>query len=106
MTRLTLNDDFKESMKKLCDGNPGAINVMFQCLDKDFISGSLTLVELDRKGIYGSDIWRIYKDECGEDIDKFMRKINPASFTEKGQQFSRRMQGELMKGDGKRETKH
>lgn len=77
MTRLSLNDDYVEAVKKISEGNPGAIRVIMQCYEKSFLCGQLVVAELDIKEIYGSKIWQLYKDECGEDLDKFILKADP-----------------------------
>ena len=52
----------------LGQGNIGALDILTK-LDLKH----LTL--LADKGIYGSDIWVLYKDKCGEDLDKFKAKL-------------------------------
>jgi hypothetical protein len=61
----------------LADGNPGALTVMMQILmkadviDPDNELGSIVyLLDLDRLNIWGSRIWMLYKDVCGENITK------------------------------------
>ena len=75
--RINLNDSMSNILMKMCDGNPGAINVLMQILkeadniDPDSYSGSVsTLLNLDGYEIYGPEIWRLYKDVCGESIVK------------------------------------
>lgn len=74
-TRLELSDSATDKVVKMSEGNPGAMNVCVQLLetsaktDPDSVLGSLSsLLSLDILGIYGSDIWKLYKDVCGEDI--------------------------------------
>ena len=59
----------------LSDGNPGAVNVCAQLMnsysdvDPESAMGPLSgLLSLDSYGIYGPNIWVLYKDICGEDI--------------------------------------
>lgn len=59
----------------MCDGNPGAMNVMIsvfaeaQKIDpEEPAEGFAVMVWLDQLGIYGSDIWVLYKDVCGSDV--------------------------------------
>jgi hypothetical protein len=61
----------------LADGLPGALTVMMQILmkadviDPDNELGPIVyLLDLDRLNIWGSRIWMLYKDVCGEDIVK------------------------------------
>jgi len=62
-------DTMEELLMLLGQGNPGALNILMR-LDLEH----LTL--LADKGIYGSDIWVLYKDKCGEDLDKFKAKLS------------------------------
>lgn len=59
----------------LSDGNPGAVRVMAEIarsittIDPDDCLGAFgPLLQLDTIGIYGSDIWILFKDLCGESI--------------------------------------
>ena len=52
----------------LGQGNPGALNVLMRLDVKH-------LAVLADKAIHGSDIWCLYKDECGEDIEKLKAKL-------------------------------
>jgi hypothetical protein len=77
--RLELTDDIKTAIIKLCDGNPGALSVLIesvkQCeaIDPDnFIGPYGVMFGLDSVGIYGSAIWVLYKDVCGEDMVKLV----------------------------------
>lgn len=73
MTRLQLFMDIPQAIIALSEGNPGAITVLSQAvsqvsqIDPDNILGALGfLLQLDSAGIYGSDIWVLYKRVCGE----------------------------------------
>ena len=73
--RLDLADNGSAIIMKMADGNPGAIGVMMDILkhaeeiDPDNILGCTgTLFSLDSYGIYGSDIWMLYKDICEQDL--------------------------------------
>jgi len=73
MTRIKLNDDFKTIILNMSDGNPGAMNVMIDLLQiqptfTDKLGGTGSVIFLDTMDIYGSDIWILYKDICGEDL--------------------------------------
>jgi len=74
-TRIELSDTIQDIVVKLAEGNPGALSVCVQMLtetekiDPDAILKGLSgLLMLDTLGIYGSEIWILYKDVCGEDI--------------------------------------
>ncbi len=76
-TRLELTDSIMDVVIKMVEGNPGAISVCTQLLkenkeiDPDSALGEMgSIFSLDGLGIYGSRIWMLYKDVCGEDITK------------------------------------
>lgn len=73
--RIQLNDSLKTIIIKLCDGNPGALSVLMKLLastekiDSDSALGPYSsFISLDSFGIYGSNIWILYKDVCQESI--------------------------------------
>ena len=71
-----------EIITSLADGNPGAVRVMIEMLengdriDPDSALGGLgAILSLDTHGIYGSRIWMLYKDVCGEDVAKTLASL-------------------------------
>ncbi len=73
--RIELTDSPINMMAKLAEGNPGALTVLMQLykdderIDKDSGLGPFgSLLALDSYGIYGSSIWVLYKDICGESV--------------------------------------
>lgn len=73
--RIQLNDSFLSIASKLSEGNPGALNVIMRMvkssekIDPDAAMGPFAhLLNLDSFGVYGSKIWILYKDVCGEDL--------------------------------------
>ncbi len=73
--RITLQDTGLSACMKMAEGNPGAISVLAQMIrvggdiDPDsFMGGMGALLGLDTHGIYGSRIWMLYKDVCGQDL--------------------------------------
>jgi len=74
-TRIELTDTSVTAITKMVDGNPGALSVCVQMLaetekiDPDAaLKGFSGILMLDILGIYGAEIWMLYKDVCGEDI--------------------------------------
>ena len=73
-TRITMTDTGITVIPKLSDGRPGAINVMCamlkegQQIDPDGMGGIGALLMLDSHGIYGSDIWLLYRDICKQNL--------------------------------------
>ena len=79
MTRIKLDDTLQDSIIKLCEGNPGALTVCARLCQEggkidpgDWLLGAGKLLSLDTLGIYGSSIWLLYKDICGQDLAKMV----------------------------------
>ncbi len=75
--RIKGTDSMMDVVMKMMDGNPGALTVCMEILQKteeidpDCALGGLgTLLSLDTYNIYGSRIWMLYKDVCKQDIVK------------------------------------
>ena len=75
MTKIQETDTMLDSLTKMAEGNPGAITVLMQIMteaeriDPDSFMGSFgAILSLDTQNIYGSRIWMLYKDVCGENI--------------------------------------
>lgn len=69
--RITdLNMTLPQVICELSEGNPGAVRVLAELLGKD-ASGFMSVLGCDSKRLYGSRIWMLYKDVCGEDIERF-----------------------------------
>lgn len=74
--RIELNDSIMSATIKLADGNPGAISAMMELIkqshiDKDSAWGQFgPLMSLDTLGIYGPNIWQLWKDVCKMDAVK------------------------------------
>jgi len=71
--RITLDDTFMNIVMKLSRGNPGAVTVCAKLMsdrnDPDCFLGPLgNFLSLDTHGIYGSDIWVLFKDVCDQRI--------------------------------------
>lgn len=79
MCRINLTDDALSAIKKMSDGNIGAVTVLIKILEQggkidpdDFMGGLGGILSLDSLGIYGSRIWILYKDICGEDVSMML----------------------------------
>ena len=80
MTRITsLGTSTLDMISILSDGNPGAMVAMMavaNVAEKTDPDSALMvfgpLYALDINGIYGSDIWVLYKDICGQDPVKMI----------------------------------
>ena len=63
------------SLMELANGEPGAAKVLVALVGRsDAVDVIRQLVE---KNIIGSELFRIYKWECGEDLERFVAHINP-----------------------------
>lgn len=74
-SRIQLTDTAMSAAMKMSEGNPGAISVCARMLrdgakidPDDFAGGVGNLLSMDTLRIYGSRIWMLYKDVCGEDL--------------------------------------
>lgn len=64
--------DSKEIIVGLSEGNPGALTVLMKVM----VARPDLLLYMHDHGPRGSDIWVLYKDECGEDIYLFMDTVS------------------------------
>ena len=73
--QIELSDTGKDVVLKMSDGNPGAIRVMADILNKYEQEGLMFLLDLDDMNIRGSQIWIGFNDYCNEDLGKFVACI-------------------------------
>ena len=59
----------------MSEGNPGALTALTQILNKDPVTGVMTILHMDDMNIRGPQVWVGYKDYCGEDIEKFVEAL-------------------------------
>ena len=75
MSKIQLTDSLQEVVFKMSEGNPGAISILMQLLNNPQVcepaNPFMVILTLDSYEIYGSNIWIMYKDLCGEDIEIF-----------------------------------
>ena len=78
MSKIKLEDTTHEIIFKMSEGNPGAVRVLCEILqnpqiDPDgFMGPTGVILSLDILELYGSNIWILYKDVCGESVVKFI----------------------------------
>ena len=81
MLKIKLSDTTKDVLVKMSEGNPGALSVLIRILnnpqiDPDSFMGPMgAILSLDTLELYGSNIWILYKDVCGESISKMLAVI-------------------------------
>ncbi len=85
--RIELHDSGVDIAAKLSEGNPGALSVIVEIaqrarvIDPAHILGPIGYFHsLDSAGIFGSEIWRLYKDVCGEDIRVLLTLLRASDF--------------------------
>ena len=78
-TRIELQDTVFDVITKMSEGVPGAITVLVQTVNTsptvdpdDFMGGLGPLLSLDMYGIYGSNIWILFKYCCNSNINGFL----------------------------------
>ncbi len=83
--RIQLGMSVRDIVMTMCDGNPGGLRVMLDMtqhaekIDPDSAFGHFSpLMQLDTLGIYGSHIWILYKDCCGQSLVKTMAVLRAA----------------------------
>ena len=69
--RITYEMSDREVLLTLAAGKPAAIALLFRLYEANMLSCLYALYVLDSIGIYGSNIFRIYADICGEDSNRF-----------------------------------
>jgi hypothetical protein len=90
--RINLMDSGIDILMKMSGGNPGALRVCMDILQRnsgidpdDAMGGIGPLLSLDVHDIYESQIWILYKDVCGENLESmlaFMRAVQLGYATE------------------------
>ena len=71
---LDAADTLDGAIKKLAAGNAGAVTVLGRILDDPF-SGLMVLLDLERLGLRGEQIWRLYRDVHGMNLAGFTRYV-------------------------------
>jgi len=77
--KIQLNDTVMDMMVKMSEGNPGALTTCMELIktknrvDPDaFMGGIGNILDLDRMGIYGTDIYVLWSDICDRNIAKMI----------------------------------
>lgn len=78
-TRLSFDDGLIGSMVKMSDGNPGAATCLMELvevnhdIDPQTAFGFMsTMISLDTHGIYGTEIYVLWKDLCEENYARMV----------------------------------
>lgn len=71
--RLTdINMTTRDAVMKMSGGNPGAVRVLVSLLENDWhgVPGFFLMLNLDSMNVYGPEIWVLFKDCCGQDMER------------------------------------
>lgn len=77
-TRITLEMTTKDVLIAMAGGNPGALTVCMNIMeegariDPQGLGGFGAILTMDTLGIYEHRIWMLYKDVCGENLEKML----------------------------------
>lgn len=79
MERIKLSDSMESAIIKMVEGNIGAMNVCMLLIkeggniDTQTIMGGFSFIlDLDREGIYGTDIYVFWNDICNRELPKMV----------------------------------
>ena len=78
-SRIDLNDNFAQTITKMCEGNPGALNVLISIMKKyenDFNKIFPVLCVIDTMHLYGSHLYMLWNDCCDRDLNKTLKVID------------------------------
>ena len=78
-SKIDLTDNIQDTLAKMCEGNPGAFLAMCEIvkhgkeIDPQGAMGGLgAILGLDTLGIYGTDIYILYNDQCKRDVRELL----------------------------------
>ena len=72
--QLGLDMTVRDIVLAMCEGNPGAINVMMTLVNEGD-AGLASILILDDMNIRGTQIWCVYKDYCKQDIKALIESL-------------------------------
>lgn len=79
MERITLSDSIVSAITKMVEGNMGAMNVCMSLIKdsekvypQNIMGGFSYILDLDREGIYGTDIYVFWNDICNRELPKMI----------------------------------
>jgi hypothetical protein len=82
--RIKLTDSTMDVLMKMAEGNPGALTTCLQLIQSDridpdaFMGGLGKILDLDRMGIYGTDIYVLWSDICDCNTAKLITVLRAA----------------------------
>ncbi len=76
MEKINLDMSFMQMIMVMGEGNPGAITVLANMMNDDPIMGPIRILHLDHYEIRGSKLWMLFKDCCGQNLEKMYRTLD------------------------------
>lgn len=79
MSRLKMTDSTMDIVIKMSDGNPGAMSTVMELLqevNKDIRNIGVILFLDSPLELYGSQLYQLWNDCCGRDIQKVIKIVN------------------------------
>ena len=73
--KIKPNMSAQEIVITMCEGNPGAINVLMQMIGDPNPRGFLDILLLDSMGIRGSQIYMLWSDCSDKNMEKYFRTL-------------------------------
>lgn len=70
--KLSGNISFEDAVTEMAEGNVGATVALMKATKADPQYIWMLILKLDQAGIYGPDIWVLYKDICLENIQTML----------------------------------
>ncbi len=77
-TELHHQDEWKDVLVKMSEGNPGGLQAMIQMIKTDQARGCGCVLLLDDMNIRGTQIWICFSNVCGQDALLLMDFIEDA----------------------------
>lgn len=77
-TKLELTDSLQDVITKLSEGNPGAINFLFEIIKhqgNNPIESFGEFLTIDSMHLYGSHLYMLWNDCCNRDVEKSLKII-------------------------------
>lgn len=79
-SRIEMHDSMQTAIVKMADGNIGAVTVLMEMLKQGgkidpYTDPLILILHLDDMGVYGSRIWMLYKDVCGQNLSKTLALV-------------------------------
>lgn len=69
---IGLQGSLKDLVVFMAEGNPGALTVLIELLNKRPDDAFIYMLNLDDMNIRGSQLWIAFKYHCGSDLDKLV----------------------------------